>query len=215
MADVVSLIPVLVGRHTLFVVDAGDGMVPIRPICEALGVSFQGQVQKLRNHPSYGSTIKIILTVGADGKAHEMACMPAWLVPGFLMMVHPNKVDEASRETLILFQRDGSRLLYEALMSVRSGLPLQPASAQGEMFALDEASAWLRHPAVQEAVSYRLQAEKVQQAAADKARGLRRESVRRVKRLGIRARHLDLMAAALTLPPAPPPADDLPLLAGG
>ena len=91
--------------------DAIERWVPIRPICEALGVSVQGQLEKIKEHPILSSTIKVSLTVAADEKDRNMQCIPIRYVFGWLFTIHPNNVKEEAREALIRYQHE----CYDAL----------------------------------------------------------------------------------------------------
>ena len=59
------------GGHLLAAQLEGEIWVPIRPVCDALGLAWQGQLAKLRAKP--WATNKMILSVGADGKARQLA----------------------------------------------------------------------------------------------------------------------------------------------
>ena len=58
------------------VVDDKEQLIPIKPVCDILGVSYSAQFEKLKEHPIFASTFRINRTVGADGKQYEMACIP-------------------------------------------------------------------------------------------------------------------------------------------
>ena len=52
-------------------------MIPIKPICEALGVAFEPQFKKLKEDEDLGSVVTLGVTTGADGKAYGVgACTP-------------------------------------------------------------------------------------------------------------------------------------------
>lgn len=183
MGDPTSLIDVPVHRHTLFVADdVRRPLVPIRPICEALGIDFKVQHRKLVAHPTFEPTVVMVTTVAADQKHREMVCMPADLIMGWLMTIHPDRVAPKVRDTLIAFQRDASRLLHEAWLAQRVGLP-RPVQAGRQPSLFDQAvrpADWLTLPSVQEAAMLINEGK----LAADAARGERMMLRRRARKLG-------------------------------
>jgi len=95
----------------LDVVRDEDGVfVGIRAVCESLGVSMQGQLEKLRSDPS--TCIKMILTqMPGDGQAREIAFVDVRSLPLWLATIHPSKVKPAVREKLIAYKRDCAEAL--------------------------------------------------------------------------------------------------------
>lgn len=91
---------------------ASEGLVPVKPICEALEVAFQSQNTKLKEHPIYNSVVTLSITTGADGKQYEMVCLPIEFVPGWLFSINPANVKEEAKENLIRFQMECNRVLF-------------------------------------------------------------------------------------------------------
>lgn len=89
-----------------------EGLVPVRPICEALGVAHQGQHEKLKEHPVFGSTVKLSMMVGADKKEREMVCLPIEYLAGWLFSINPANVKEEIRDNLIKFQVECNKALF-------------------------------------------------------------------------------------------------------
>ena len=113
-----ALVPFRFGEDVLDVIPgAGTVNVVIRRTCEALGVSAQGQLAKLKTNPS--ATIKMILTVAEDGKLREVACLDLRSFPLWLAGIHPNKVKAAVRPKLIKFQREAADVLADHFRGAR------------------------------------------------------------------------------------------------
>lgn len=87
-------------------------LVPIRPICEAIGVSFQGQHNKLKEDPLLASTVNLRLMVGADGKNREMVCLPIMYVYGWIFRIDSRNVSEDARESVQKYQKECYDVLY-------------------------------------------------------------------------------------------------------
>ena len=95
------------------VADDREQLVAVKPVCEILGVNYTTQVEKLKEHPIFSSTIPLRGTVGADGKTREMLCIPLRLFPGWLFSINPDNVKEEVRENLIQFQLKCNDVLFD------------------------------------------------------------------------------------------------------
>lgn len=91
----------------------GDIHVPIKPICEAIGIAFQPQHIKLQEDDFLASTVTIIVTVAADGKEREMVCLPLRYIYGWLATINPGKVAESARKAVSRYRRECYDVLYE------------------------------------------------------------------------------------------------------
>jgi len=106
-------VAVINGVKITAVDDHSTQLVPIRPICEALGVNYSSQYEKLKEHPLFASAILLSRTTGADGKQYEMACIPLSHLTGWLVTIHPGNVKEEVRPKLVEFQQRCIDVLYE------------------------------------------------------------------------------------------------------
>ena len=95
-------------------------LVPIKPICEALGIDYARQFQKLKDDEDLGPTIGLTPTVAADGKIREMVCLPMEFIFGWLFTINPANVKEESREGIIMYQQECYHVLYEYFASYAS-----------------------------------------------------------------------------------------------
>jgi hypothetical protein len=78
---------------TIQVIEEGrEKLIPIKPICEALGISFEGQYEKLTEDEFLSSTVRLSLTVASDGKQREMVCLPYEFIFGWLFTINPKNV---------------------------------------------------------------------------------------------------------------------------
>lgn len=102
------------------IVATNDGQyLPIKPICEALGIAFQVQNDKIKEHPILSSTVTLRVTVAEDGKQREMVCLPTKYIFGWLFTINPGNVKEEAREALIKYQLECYEALYR-YFSVRA-----------------------------------------------------------------------------------------------
>lgn len=89
-----------------------EELVPVRPVCEALGIDFPSQYSKLKAHPVYAPFIVLSTTVATDNKEREMLCIPIEFFPGWLFSINPSNVKEEAREPLVRFQLECNRALF-------------------------------------------------------------------------------------------------------
>lgn len=97
------------GDQLVYVEHEGLPFTAIKPICERLGVSRQGQRQKLSARPEVWGG-KIILLPSASGE-QETFCIPISRVAGWLFMLHASRVREELREALRLYQIEAADVL--------------------------------------------------------------------------------------------------------
>jgi len=96
----------------IVVIENGEKRVAVKPICEALGVDFSAQLQRLKTDPILSSTVGIIPTVGGDGKDREMVTIPFKFVFGWLFLIDSRKVKEEARDAVMCYQLECYNALY-------------------------------------------------------------------------------------------------------
>ena len=94
------------------IIEAGEKMVPVKPICEALGIAFESQFTRLKSDPILGSTITTSVTVGADGKQRNMTVIPMRFVFGWLFRIDSRNVQPEARESVERYQLECYNALY-------------------------------------------------------------------------------------------------------
>ncbi|WP_336369021.1 phage antirepressor N-terminal domain-containing protein, partial [Avibacterium paragallinarum] len=83
----------------------------VRPIVEALGLSWSTQKRKLDNSISKFNCVHMN-TVAEDGKIREMLCMPIRKLNGWLFSINPEKVRPDLKEKVICYQEECFEALY-------------------------------------------------------------------------------------------------------
>jgi hypothetical protein len=76
----------------IVVANDAEKMVPIKPICDALGIDANGQKQRIERDEILSSTACMIHAVAADGKEREMCAIPFRFIFGWLFSVDVSKV---------------------------------------------------------------------------------------------------------------------------
>ena len=123
----------------ILVIENGEKRVAIRPICDALGISMQGQLNKLKVDPILSSTIKPSFTVGADGKEREMVTIPFKYVFGWLFRIDSRNVKEAARETILKYQIECYDVLYNHFTSYAEYVEQKQKAIEAQLEIVDNA----------------------------------------------------------------------------
>lgn len=95
------------------VATSDEQMVPIKPICEALGIDVENQRKKIQDDEDLSSVAVLSTATGADGKQYEMLCLPIRYVFGWLFTINPKNVKPEAQEAVRAYRRR----CYDALYS--------------------------------------------------------------------------------------------------
>jgi len=107
-----QLISTINNQGIVIVIDeSGEKFVPIKPICEALGVDYSGQLQRIKEDDILSPVVGLSSTTGSDGKQYKMSVIPLKYVFGWLFSISTKNVKEESRESLINYKV----ICYDAL----------------------------------------------------------------------------------------------------
>ena len=125
MAESKSLVPVeqkevMFYEDTIVAVRLTDGnvYVPIRPICDNLGVTLAGQRERINRDPVLAEVITSV-SVTLTQQAREMLCLPLKFIPGWLFGINVNRVKPELRDRIIRYQRECYDVLAEAFVEGR------------------------------------------------------------------------------------------------
>lgn len=91
----------------------GEVFVPIKPICQAIGVDVESQIDKIQSDEILGPTTVLSTVVAADGKGREMRSLPLKYIYGWLFTINPKNVAPEARETVTRYRRECYDVLYE------------------------------------------------------------------------------------------------------
>lgn len=89
--------------------------VPVRPLCDYLGLNWSGQQQRINRDPVL-SDVKGVCVIHTPGGSQEMLCIPLDFLNGWLFGVSASRVKESIRERLITYQRECYRVLADAFL---------------------------------------------------------------------------------------------------
>ncbi|MGY4696128.1 phage antirepressor N-terminal domain-containing protein [Xylella fastidiosa subsp. sandyi] len=98
------------GAELMVIGHGGQPYTPMKPIVMGMGMSWQGQHEKLRtNEGRWG--IKEIL-IPSHGGEQQTICLPLRKLPGWLMTIHPNKLRPELRERVLTYQNECDDVLW-------------------------------------------------------------------------------------------------------
>ena len=99
--------------------EQGEVLIPIRPICDALVVSYERQYRKVCDDEFLSSVVALRATTGADGKKYEMVCLPLQYVFGWLFTINPANVSEEARPAVKRYRLECYDALYNHFTRAR------------------------------------------------------------------------------------------------
>lgn len=99
----------------------GTVYVPIRPLCEHLGVAWSAQRLRINRDPVLSEVVTaVIITITTEGatptQSQETLCLPLDFVSGWLFGINASRVNEDVRERLIRYQRECYKVLANAFV---------------------------------------------------------------------------------------------------
>jgi len=102
----------------IVVIENGEQRIAVKPICEALGIDYSTQLQKLKSDPILSSVVGISPTTGANGKQYEMVTIPFMFVFGFIFRIDSRNVKESAKESIEKYQVECYKALYDHFSGV-------------------------------------------------------------------------------------------------
>ncbi len=109
--NTISTINVPFHGNNLFIVNHnGEPYVPMKPIVEGMGLTWQSQFEKLKQRFSKGITEIVIPSKGGE---QSMICLALRKLAGWLHTISPNKVKPEIRDKVIQYQEECDDVLYE------------------------------------------------------------------------------------------------------
>ena len=103
-------------------VASGDVFIPIRPICERLGVDWNGQRRRINRDPVLRDelrTVDVTSTEGSREVTRGVLCLPLDYISGFLFGINAERVRDDLRDRVIRYQKECYKVLAEAFQDGR------------------------------------------------------------------------------------------------
>ena len=109
--EITAVLVEIAGKREIF--------VPIRPICDFLGVAWDPQRRRINRDLLLSTEVKGVTVTVTPGGRQEMICLPLDYVSGFLFGISATRVKEEARERLVRYQRECYKVLAEAFQEGR------------------------------------------------------------------------------------------------
>ncbi len=94
------------------IIENGEKYVPIKPICEALGIDEKSQREKINNDEILSSVKVLNTSTGKDGKQYKMFSVPLMYVFGWIFTINPKNVKPEAKENIIKYKQECYKALY-------------------------------------------------------------------------------------------------------
>jgi hypothetical protein len=101
-----------INNYEIVVVENGEKFVAVKPICDALGVDFQKQLERIKADEILGQLYTIRYMVGADKKEREMGVIPFKFVFGWLFSINIKKVAPEAKDVVLKYKLECYNALY-------------------------------------------------------------------------------------------------------
>lgn len=98
---------------SIVMIDNNEQMVPIRPICQALGIDEKSQFDKIKSDEILSSTVVLSTAVGTDKKERQMTCIPFKFVFGWLFTINPKNVKQEAQEAVSKYRLQCYNALFK------------------------------------------------------------------------------------------------------
>ncbi len=92
--------------------ESGNIFVPVKPICQAIGIDHDAQRQRIKRHRKLSSVAVTVTATGTDGKSYEMLALPLQYVYGWLFSIDLSMVAESALPTVEKYQDECYDVLY-------------------------------------------------------------------------------------------------------
>lgn len=90
--------------------DDGEIYTALKPICENIGIAYNGQWERLNRTP--WATIRMIRTVGSDGKHRDMVAVSRKTLTMWLATIDTNRLsNEQARKNVTVYQLEAAEAL--------------------------------------------------------------------------------------------------------
>lgn len=111
--------------------------VAIKPICNAIGVDFQKQLEKIKSDEIIGQLYTLRGITGADGKTYKMGTIPLRYVFGWLFTINPKNVKPEIKQDLINYKKECYDALFDTFTK-RTAILKEKTEYQVKLSDLEE-----------------------------------------------------------------------------
>ncbi len=103
--------------------------VPVRPLCDYLGVDWSAQFRRLSRDAVLSEVQATVAITATDGRIREQVCLPLDYLNGWLFGVSAERVKPEIRERLVRYQKECYRVLARAFVKEPTASDVSPTTA--------------------------------------------------------------------------------------
>ncbi len=105
-----------------FALDIAGGReiyVPLRPLCEYLGLSWNAQRERIHRDPVLDEALRFarVTRANSPGGDPNVLCLPLEYLPGWLFGISTNRVRPELQEKILRYRRECFRVLWRAFQA--------------------------------------------------------------------------------------------------
>jgi len=133
----------------LFIIDHnGEPYTPMKPIVEGMGMSWQGQHEKIKSNPERSSV----------DRNNAMTCLLLRKLFGWLQTLQPNRVREDIRDKVIQYQNECDDVLWKHWTKQNTPneiMPVMPPSSMRILMSMEKGHVVSMEPIPEDCVVFR------------------------------------------------------------
>lgn len=88
-------------------------LIPIKPICTALGIDVDGQRKRIERDEILSSVTVVMTATGSDDKSYGMTCLPIEFIFGWLFSIDTSRVNDEAKEYVIAYKKECYHALFK------------------------------------------------------------------------------------------------------
>lgn len=111
--------------------ERGEFYVPLRPLCDYLGISYTGQRERIERDAVLSSKLQSVI-IDTAGGPQEMQCLALDYLNGWLFGINANRINRKNRERVIRYQEECYRVLRDAFQGTSGSDPLAQVEQLGQ-----------------------------------------------------------------------------------
>jgi hypothetical protein len=100
------------GNEIVVIEKNGERLVAMKPIAEALGLEWSGQLKLIKNDLVLHKGM-VVTSIPSEGGVQDTVCLPLEYLNGWLFKVPASRYTGKKRETIIRYQEECYSALYE------------------------------------------------------------------------------------------------------
>lgn len=102
------------GQNLIIVNHNNEPYVPMKAIVEGMGLDWKSQYEKIKANIKRFCMVEITIQLPGNDQKRSVICMPLRKIMGWLMTIHPNKIqNELTRNKVIQYQDECDDVLWK------------------------------------------------------------------------------------------------------